>query len=70
VIGSFRSLKQAQGLFKKIVQESGYKPKTVEGETKTASEMAMERYMEAKEFYWADSYKHRGGGGKGGRGGV
>ena len=32
--------------------------------------MMTERYMEAKDLYWADSYKHRGGGGRGGRGGV
>jgi hypothetical protein len=30
-VGCFRSLKQAQGLFKKIVQESGYKPIVTEG---------------------------------------
>ena len=69
LLGSFRSLKQAQTLFRELVQDSGYKPNPPES-GKTASEVATERYMEAKDLYWADSYKYRGGGGRGGRGGV
>ena len=68
-IGSFRVLKQAQQLFRQVVEESGYDP-TPTARGKTPSQMMTERYMEAKDLYWADSYKHRGGGGRGGRGGV
>ena len=68
-IGSFRVLKRAQQVFRQITEESGYKP-TPSASGKTVSEMMTERYMEAKDRYWADSYKHRGGGGRGGRGGI
>lgn len=68
-LGSYRALKRAQEAFRLLVQESGYQP-TPSGSAKTASQMMTERYMEAKDLYWADSYKHRGGGGRGGRGGV
>ena len=68
-LGSFRALKRAQEVFRQVVQESGYKP-TPSTPARTASQIMTERYMEAKELYWADSYKHRGGGGRGGRGGV
>jgi hypothetical protein len=30
----------------------------------------LERYLDAKDLYWAESYKYRAKGGKGGRGGV
>ena len=68
-IGSFRILKQAQELFRQVIEESGYNP-TPATHGKTTSQMMTERYMESKDLYWADSYKHRGGGGRGGRGGV
>ena len=68
-VGSFRVLKRAQELFRQLVDESGYDPAPAE-HAKTASQMMTERYMEAKDLYWADSYKYRGGGGRGGRGGV
>jgi hypothetical protein len=69
VLGAFRNLKQAQVLYRKIVQESGYKPTPVTT-TKSAAEMATENYLAAKDLYWAESHKYRGGGGRGGRGGV
>ena len=69
ILGSFRSLKQAQVLYREIVQRSGYKPSPPEG-GKTPAEMMTERYMEAKDLYWANSHKFRTGGGRGGRGGV
>lgn len=68
-LSSYRSLKRAQEAFRKFVQESGYQP-TFPVTGKSTSQMMTERYMEAKELYWADSYKYRGGGGRGGRGGV
>lgn len=69
VIGVFPSLKAAQVRYKRIVEESGYKPNRVV-ERKSAAQLDMDRYLDTKETYWATSYKHRGGGGKGGRGGV
>ena len=69
-LGSFRLLKQAQELFKRVVAESGYKPEPKTETKKSAAELAHQRYMESKDLYWADSHKYRGGGGKGGRGGV
>ena len=65
VMGGFRSLKQAQALFKQVVEEQNYAP-TSSLPTKSVSEMQNERYMEAKSFYWANSHKYRGGGGRGG----
>ena len=70
ILESFRFLKQAQELFKAIVKESGYKPQPSKTARKSASQQNIDSYLEAKEFYWADSYKYRGGGGRGGRGGV
>ena len=69
LLGSFRSLKMAQKLFRTIVQESGYQPAPPES-GKTMSEMMTERYLESKDLYWSDSHKYRGGGGRGGRGGI
>lgn len=70
VKGSFRSLKQAQEMFNDLVKESRYTPRVKPSHKKSSSELATERFLEAKDFYWADSYKYKGGGGRGGRGGV
>jgi len=67
--GFFHTLKAAQARYKQIVDESGFKPK-IEIKPKSASQLDIERYLDAKDNYWASSYKHRGSGGKGGRGGV
>ena len=69
LLGSFRSLKQAQKLFRSIIEESGYRPSPQEA-GKTVSEMMTDRYLESKDLYWSDSHKYRGGGGRGGRGGI
>ena len=63
-LGSFRSLKPAQQLFRRVLADSGYTPKPVETQ-KSVSEMVTERYMEAKDAYWANSHRYRSGGGKG-----
>ena len=68
-LGSFRVLKQAQTLFKQVLNESEYQPPPPP-EGKSASEMLTDRYLESKDLYWADSHKFLSGGGKGGRGGV
>ncbi len=69
VLGTFSKLKAAQSLYRQVISESGYHPEPQPEHGKTASELMTERYLEAKEFYWADSHKYRGGG-RGGRGGV
>lgn len=69
LLGSYRALNRAKEMFRQIIEESGYDPSPAV-QAKTVSQMMTERYMEAKDRYWADSYKHRGGGGRGGRGGI
>ena len=68
-IGSYRSLKKAQEVFKEAIRESGFQPSATKT-GRTPSEMMTERYMESKDLYWANSYRYRGGGGRGGRGGI
>ena len=65
IFGSFRYLKQAQDAFRKLVQESGFKPNPSRSKG-SASQTMTDQYLETKELYWADSYKHRprGGGGR------
>jgi hypothetical protein len=70
IVKGFRTLKKAEVTFKEAVAESGYMPKPVEKRKKSAAEQDTDRYLDAKDHYWAESYKYRGKGGKGGRGGV
>lgn len=70
ILGKYRSLKKAREVFQAMVKESGYKPKMQEVKTKTASELSIEHYLDNKDLYWAESYKFRGKGGRGGRRGV
>ncbi len=68
VLGAFRSFKKALELYKRVVEESGYRPPPVEKQS--LSQQAVARYLDAKDLYWAESHKYRALGGKGGRGGV
>jgi hypothetical protein len=70
IIESFRSIKKAEEKFRQLVKDSGYKPKVSPTKPRTAADEELERYLDAKELYWAESHKYRGKGGKGGRGGV
>ena len=70
IVESFRTLKRALEAFKQEVADSGYVPKATEKKPKSAAEQNIEAYLDAKDLYWAESYKHRGKGGRGGRGGV
>ena len=70
VIGRYRYLRKAEEVFRTFVKESGYVPPKLEAGSKSASELSIERYMDNKELYWAESHRFRGRGGKGGRGGV
>ena len=64
IVGSFRQLKQAQEAFRKLVQESGFKPKPLK-RSGSAAQLMTDQYLDAKDLYWADSYKHRPKGGRG-----
>jgi hypothetical protein len=70
IIDKSRTLKKAKEVFDKMVKESGFKPKVERDGSKDLKDYALDQYFLAKEVYWAESYKHRGRGGKGGRGGI
>jgi hypothetical protein len=53
-----------------LVKESGYQPKPVTKQPRSVTDEMLERYFDAKELYWAESYKYGGKGGKGGPGGI
>lgn len=69
IIKKSKLLKKAKEVFDQIVKESGFKPKIERSRNKASRDHELDRYFLAKEIYWAESYKHRGGG-KGGRGGI
>lgn len=70
VVKAFRTLRKAEVAFREALAETGYTPRPVEKQAKSAAEQDIERYLDAKDLYWAESYKYRGKGGKGGCGGV
>lgn len=70
IIERSKTLKKAKEVFDKLVKESGFKPKVELDGSKDAKDYVLDKYFLAKEIYWAESYKHRGRGGKGGRGGI
>lgn len=70
VIDSFRAIGKAEARFRQLVKESGYKPELLPVKTLSVADEKLERYLDAKDLYWAESYKYRAKGGKGGRGGV
>ena len=70
ILDKSRTLKKAKVIFDNIVKESGFRPKIERDGSKDIKDYALDKYFLAKEVYWAESYKHRGRGGKGGRGGI
>lgn len=70
IIDSFASLKQADGKFKQLVAESGYKPATLQNTKPNAGDETIERYLTSKAIFWAEGPRYKGKRGKGGRGGV
>ena len=70
ILEKCRTLKMAKEVFYKIVKEYGYKPKLEDSRPKDMRDYELDNYFLAKEVYWAESYKHKGKSGKGGRGGV
>ena len=70
IVASFRMLKKAQEKLRELAKQAGYMPEETKNEPKNAAQEGIERYLDAKDRYWAESYKFKGKGGKGGRGGV
>lgn len=70
VIESFRAITKAEARFRQLVKESGYKPEVLPTKPRSVADEKLERYLDAKDLYWAESYKYKAKGGKGGRGGV
>jgi len=71
MVAGFRSLKKAEERFRQLIEEIGYKrPALTSSRQCSPAEEELDRYLVAKELYWAESYKYKGRGGKGGRGGV
>jgi hypothetical protein len=64
-IGSFSSLKQAQDVFKRLLAESGYRPKLQSNKQVTPADEGLERYLTAKDIFWAEGPKYREKGGPG-----
>lgn len=63
VRGRFRTLKQAQAVYKTLLDESGYKPPARSDRIDPGHE-AVERYLDELGAYWSDSHKHSRRGGK------
>jgi len=61
--GRFRTLRQAQALYKALLDESGYKPPAPADRNDPGRE-AVERYLDELGAYWGDSHKHSRRGGK------
>lgn len=71
MVAGFRSLKKAEEKFRQLIEEIGYsRPAPSSVSQCSSAEEELDRYLVAKELYWAESYKYKGRGGKGGRGGV
>ncbi len=72
-VGSFPNLKKAREKLQQLKDEVGYDPQQAiddrSAEQKANAEH-VERLLDAASSYWSQSHKHRGGGGRGGRGGV
>ncbi len=63
VRGRFRTLRQAQALYKTLLGESGYEPPGPPDRIDPGQE-AVERYLDELGGYWSESHKHSRRGGK------
>lgn len=70
IIDSFQVIGKTEARFRQLVKESGYKPEASPTKPPSAADEKLERYLDGKDLYWAESYKYRAKGGQGGRGGV
>ncbi len=71
VVASYPSLKRARDRFQQLKEEVGYQPPAPDLDPNgLANREHIERVLDAATSYWDGSHKYRGGGGRGGRGGV
>ena len=70
VVASYPSLKRARDRLQKLKEEAGYQPQQNVDAEGVAAKEHVERLMDAASSYWSASHRFRGGGGKGGRGGI
>lgn len=70
IVGSYRSVKKAEEKFRQLIDDLGYSPEPIIVKKRSTAQENIDRYLEAKDMYWAESHKYKGGGGKGGRGGI
>jgi len=70
ILASYPSLKRARDRLQKLKDEAGYQPTQDNAAEKSPAKEHVERLMDAASSYWGASHKFRGGGGKGGRGGI
>lgn len=73
VVGGYPLLKKAREKLQQLKDEVGFTPQAAAtagtGEDR-ANREHVERLLDAATSYWSQSHKYRGGGGRGGRGGV
>ena len=73
VVGGYPALKKARERLQQLKDEIGFKPAETAGD-QSAEERAnrehVERLLDSATSYWSQAHKYRGGGGRGGRGGV
>ena len=62
--GRFRTMREAQEAYKKLLEESGYKPPEPAAARVDPGREAVERYMDELGVYWGESHKHMRRGGK------
>jgi len=62
--GRYRSLKQAQAQYRKILAGLDWKPEPLEKRSVNPEAEAVEKYMDSLEDYWGAAHGHRHRGGK------
>ena len=62
--GRFRTMREAQEAYKRLLEESGYKPPEPAAARVDPGGEAVERYMDELGLYWGESHKHMRRGGK------
>lgn len=73
VVAGFPTLKKARERFQQLKEACGFQPRVTpqdESGEDRANKEHIERMLDAASGYWSQSHKYRGGGGRGGRGGV
>ena len=64
VRGRFRTMREAEAMYKELLKESGYKPPEPAAAQVDPGREAVERYLDELGLYWSESHKHTRRGGK------